>query len=49
VRQLRLIRESLAALKYSGNTPIGPVGRTIDGRLSVRLFPGNAIDGMPAG
>jgi hypothetical protein len=46
VRQLRLIRESLAALKHSGNTPIGPVGKTIDGRLSVRLFPGNAIDGM---
>src|SRR6202050_508872 len=46
VRQLRLIRESLAALKHSGNTPIGPVGRTIAGRLSVRLFPGNAIDGM---
>src|SRR3984957_12115247 len=46
VRQLRLIREALAALKHSGNTPIGPVGRTIDGRLSVRLFPGNAIDGM---
>src|ERR1700689_2572684 len=46
VRQLRLIRESLAALKHSGNTPIGPVGRTIDGRLSVRLFPGNAMDGM---
>jgi acyl-CoA reductase-like NAD-dependent aldehyde dehydrogenase len=46
VRQLRLIRESLAALKHSGDTPIGPVGRSIDGRLSVRLFPGNAIDGM---
>jgi aldehyde dehydrogenase (NAD(P)+) len=46
VRQLRLIRESLAALKHSGDTPIGPVGRTIDGRLSVRLFPGNAVDGM---
>jgi hypothetical protein len=46
VRQLRLIRESLAGLKHSGNTPVGPVGRTIDDRLSVRLFPGNAIDGM---
>jgi acyl-CoA reductase-like NAD-dependent aldehyde dehydrogenase len=46
VRQLRLVRESLAAVKRSGNTPIGPVGRTIDGRLSVRLFPGNTIDGM---
>jgi len=46
VRQLRLIRESLTALKRSGNTPIGPVARTIDGRLTVRLFPGNAIDRM---
>src|ERR1039457_3436730 len=46
VRQLRLIRESLVGLKHSGNTPIGPVGRTIDDRLSVRLFPGNAVDGM---
>jgi len=46
VRQLRLIRQSLAALKHSGNTLVGPVGRSIDGRLSVRLFPGNAIDGM---
>ncbi len=46
VRQLRLIRESMQALKQTGNTPIGPVGRTIDGRLAVRLFPGNAIDGM---
>jgi aldehyde dehydrogenase (NAD(P)+) len=46
VRQLRLIRESLAALKYSGNTPIGPVGRTQDDRLLVRMFPGNAIDSL---
>lgn len=46
VRQLRLIRESLAALKYSGNTPIGRVGRTQDNRLLVRMFPGNAIDGL---
>src|SRR5450631_569499 len=46
VRQLRLIRESLAALKHSGNTPVGPVGRTLDGRLLVRLFPGNAVDGV---
>jgi aldehyde dehydrogenase (NAD(P)+) len=46
VRQLRLVRESLAALRHSGNTPVGPVARTIDGRLSVRLFPGNAIDAM---
>jgi len=46
VRQLRLIRESLHAINRSGNTPIGPVGRTTDNRLSVRTFPGNAIDAM---
>ncbi len=46
VRQLRLVRESLNALKRSGNTPVGRLGRTIDDRLSVRVFPGNAIDGM---
>ncbi|HKU63372.1 MAG TPA: aldehyde dehydrogenase family protein [Gemmatimonadales bacterium] len=47
VRQLRLLQESLLALKHTGNTPIGPVGRTADGeRLRVRVFPGNAIDGM---
>jgi aldehyde dehydrogenase (NAD(P)+) len=46
VRHLRLIRESLQALKRTGNTPIGPVGRTADGRLSVRVFPAGTIDGM---
>ena len=46
VRQLRLIRESLTALKRSGNTLIGSVTRAIDDRLTVRLFPGNTIDRM---
>jgi acyl-CoA reductase-like NAD-dependent aldehyde dehydrogenase len=46
VRGLRLIIESLEALKRTGNTPIGPVGRTKDGNLSVRVFPANAIDGL---
>ena len=46
VRQLRLIRKSLGALRDSGKTPIGPVGRTNEERLSVRMFPGNAIDGV---
>jgi acyl-CoA reductase-like NAD-dependent aldehyde dehydrogenase len=45
VRHLRLIHESLIALKRTGTTPIGPVGHTSDGRLSVRCFPGNTIDG----
>jgi len=44
VRHLRLIQESLAALKRTGTTPVGPVDRTADGRLSVRCFPANAID-----
>jgi acyl-CoA reductase-like NAD-dependent aldehyde dehydrogenase len=46
MRQLRLIRESLVALQRSGNTPIGSVGRAADGRLSVRVYPGNTIDGL---
>jgi len=46
VRQLRLLREALRAIRTGGNTPIGPVSRTRDGRLSVRVFPAGAIDGM---
>jgi Aldehyde dehydrogenase family len=46
VRGLRLIIESLKALKRAGNTPIGPIGRTKDGALSIRVFPANAIDGL---
>jgi aldehyde dehydrogenase (NAD(P)+) len=46
VRHLRLIQEALQALKREGNTPIGPVGRTADGRLSVRVFPAGTIDGV---
>ena len=46
VHQLRLLRESLLALKRLGNTPVGPVARALDGRLTVRQFPGNEIDRM---
>jgi aldehyde dehydrogenase (NAD(P)+) len=45
VRQLRLLQESLLALKHTGNTPVGEVGRTAAGRLRVQVFPANAIDG----
>jgi Aldehyde dehydrogenase family len=46
VRQLRLLQESLLALKHTGNTPIGEVGRTAcGGRLRVQVFPANSIDG----
>ena len=46
VRHLRLVREALDAVRRTGNTPIGPVGRTSDGRLSVGVFPGSRVDGM---
>src|SRR5258705_73489 len=44
VRNLRLIQESLAALKRTGTTPVGTVGHTADGRPFVRCFPTNGID-----
>ncbi|MFO1434940.1 MAG: hypothetical protein U1F34_00675 [Gammaproteobacteria bacterium] len=44
VRQLRQIREQLAAISSNGNTHIGEVGRTIDDHLAVNVFPSSAID-----
>ncbi|HEX6434178.1 MAG TPA: aldehyde dehydrogenase family protein, partial [Gemmatimonadales bacterium] len=35
----------LLSLKHTGNTPIGPVGRTADQRLAVQVFPAGTIDG----
>jgi Aldehyde dehydrogenase family len=46
VRHLRLLRESLLAIKQTGNTRVGKLGRTADQRLTVQVFPGNAIDGL---
>ena len=46
IRQLRLITESLTSLLRAGNTPIGRISRTADDRLAIRVFPGNAIDGV---
>jgi aldehyde dehydrogenase (NAD(P)+) len=46
VRQLRLIQQSLLAMKHTGNTPIGALGRTSDGRLKVQVFPTGTIDGV---
>jgi aldehyde dehydrogenase (NAD(P)+) len=45
VRHLRLIQQSLLALKHVGNTPVGERGRTADGRLTVQVFPAGTIDG----
>ena len=44
VRHLRLIRQSLLAIKHTGNTPIGQVGRTPNQRLAVQVFPAGSID-----
>jgi len=46
MRHLRLLIESLSALKRTGNTPIGKTGRTIDGRVSVQVFPASTFDTM---
>lgn len=46
VRQLRLVQQALLALKHTGNTPGGKLGQTIDGRLTVQVFPAGGIDGM---
>jgi acyl-CoA reductase-like NAD-dependent aldehyde dehydrogenase len=43
-RMLRQIIQSLSALARTGNTPIGRTGQTVDGRLSARVFPSNALD-----
>lgn len=46
VRHLRLVAETLDDLARAGNTPVGRVGRTQEGRVAVRVFPASRIDGM---
>jgi hypothetical protein len=46
IRHLRLILASLAALAEGRNTPIGPVGRTVDGRIAVQVFPTGSVDSL---
>ena len=43
-RILRQLVTSLKAIARNGNTPVGRVGETSDGRLSVTVFPPNALD-----
>lgn len=45
-RFLRLLVHSLAMLARNGNTPVGALGATVDGRLSVRVFPAGAVDAL---
>jgi acyl-CoA reductase-like NAD-dependent aldehyde dehydrogenase len=44
LRLLRLTQEALTLLGRNGNTPVGPLGETADGRLSVRVFPHDLKD-----
>ena len=44
MRHLRLVIESLSALKRTGSTPIGKVGQTVDGRVAVQVFPSSTFD-----
>lgn len=46
IRGFRQIIQSLESLKQTGNTRIGKIGRTFDGRLSVSVFPANALDSL---
>lgn len=45
-RILRQLIRSLESLERTGNTPLGKPGRTRGGRLSVRVFPGDRLDGL---
>ena len=44
LRLLRLTIEALTLLGRNGNTPVGPVGETADGRVSVQVFPHGLLD-----
>ncbi len=46
IRHLRLVIASLRSLQRTGNTPIGAVGRTVDERLAVGVFPAGPVDGV---
>ena len=42
--QLRLWMAALRSIEQRGSTPIGRVGRTVDGRVCVQVFPSNPMD-----
>jgi aldehyde dehydrogenase (NAD(P)+) len=44
LRALRLLAGSLERLARSGNTPVGRLGATEDGRITERVFPAGALD-----
>ena len=44
LRALNQLIESLTAIDANGTTPIGKLGRTVDGRLTARVFPADGLD-----
>src|SRR5512142_918014 len=46
IRVLRQLVRSLRLLERNGNTPVGPLSETVDGRLAVRVFPAGPRDAM---
>jgi aldehyde dehydrogenase (NAD(P)+) len=46
IRALRQLIRSLRLLERNGNTPVGSLSETVDGRLAVRVFPGGPRDAM---
>ena len=46
LRMLRQLVRSLRLLERNGNPPVGPLSRTVDGRLAVRVFPADARDAL---
>ena len=49
IRILRLTIESLEQIARHGTTTIGKVGRTVDGKVSVQVYPMNLIDKLMFG
>jgi hypothetical protein len=45
VRHLRLVQQAMQSLERTGNTSVGELGRTADGRLTAQVFPAGPIDG----
>ncbi|MFL5493567.1 MAG: aldehyde dehydrogenase family protein [Gemmatimonadales bacterium] len=46
LRHLRLLVEAMSAFGEHREAPLGRVGRTVDGRLSVEAFPGRLLDSL---
>jgi acyl-CoA reductase-like NAD-dependent aldehyde dehydrogenase len=44
LRHLRLLSGALTALSRGREMPVGPLARTVDGRVSVETFPGSTLD-----